>query len=57
MERPVYLDALKRIKDSFSKLVLVKEPIIPWQDENGVRYMGIQEWLKDSGFFPERKAP
>ena len=57
MERPVYLDALKCIKDSFSKLVLVKEPIIPWQDENGVRYMGIQEWLKDSGFFPERKAP
>ncbi len=50
-------NSFSRIKDSFSKLVLVKEPIIPWQDENGVRYMGIQEWLKDSGIFPERKAP
>ena len=48
-------NSFSRIKDSFSKLVLVKEPIIPWQDENGVRYMGIQEWLKDSGKFSERK--
>lgn len=44
-KRQQEINSLRRIKDSFRKLVLVKEPVVPWQDENGIEYMGIEQWL------------
>lgn len=36
------------IADSFKKIVIVKDAVIPWYDENGILYMGIEEFLLDS---------
>lgn len=36
-----------RIPDSFKKIVVVKDNIIPWHDENGVLYVGIERFLLD----------
>lgn len=33
------------VADSFKKIVVVKEHIIPWHDENGVLYVGIEKFL------------
>jgi hypothetical protein len=38
-------NSLKRIKDSFKKIVVVRDKIIPWYDDNGIFYIGIQEFL------------
>ena len=35
------------INDSFKKIVIVKDNIIPWYDENGVLYIGIVKFLLD----------
>lgn len=37
--------SLRRIGDSFKKIVVVKDDIIPWHDERGVLYVGIEEFL------------
>ena len=39
--------SLKRIPDSFSKIVVVRDYLNPWQDENGITYMGIEQFLLD----------
>lgn len=39
--------SLNRVGDSFKKIVVVKENIIPWHDENGILYLGIQQFLLD----------
>ena len=39
--------SLKRIPDSFSKIVVVKDYLKPWQDENGITYIGIEQFLLD----------
>lgn len=31
--------------DSFKKIVVVKDNIIPWHDENGILYVGIEKFL------------
>ena len=36
-----------RITDSFTKVVIVKDNIIPWHDENGILYIGIEKFLLD----------
>lgn len=36
-----------RISDSFKKIVIVKDDIIPWRDENGILYLGIERFLLD----------
>ena len=36
-----------RIADSFKKVVVVKDDIIPWYDERGVLYLGIERFLLD----------
>ncbi len=36
------------IKDAFKKIVVVKDNIIPWHDENGILYVGIEKFLLDS---------
>jgi len=37
----------QRIPDSFKKIVIVKDPILPWHDENGVLYIGVERFLLD----------
>ena len=37
--------SLKRIPDSFSKIVVVRDYLKPWQDENGITYVGIEQFL------------
>jgi uncharacterized protein len=39
--------SLKRIPDSFSKIVVVRDYLNPWQDENGIIYLGIEQFLLD----------
>lgn len=39
--------SLQRISDSFKKIVIVRDDIIPWRDDNGILYMGIEQFLLD----------
>ncbi len=41
------INSLTRIDDSFTKIVVVKDDILPWIDEKGVRYVNIQDFLLD----------
>ena len=44
--------SLIRIPDSFKKIVVVKDYMKPWRDENGIQYVGIEDFLlneKDCG--------
>ena len=40
-------NSLNRVEDSFRKIVVVKDRIIPWYDEKGIFYIGIEEFLLD----------
>jgi len=40
-------NSLYRIADSFKKIVVVKDDIIPWHDEKGILYVGIEKFLLD----------
>ena len=40
-------ESLKRIPDSFKKIVVVREDIVPWYDEDGILYIGIEQFLLD----------
>ena len=44
------IGSLKRIPDSFSKIVVVRDYLKPWQDENGITYVGIEQFLLDEDF-------
>lgn len=37
--------SLNKINDSFKKIVIVKDNIIPWHDEQGILYIGIRQFL------------
>ena len=39
------INSLKRIRDSFRKIVVVRDNIIPWHDENGILFIGLEEFL------------
>jgi len=39
---------LLKINDSFKKVVIVKDCYIPWHDENGIYYIGLEQFLLDS---------
>ena len=39
--------SLNGIGDSFRKIVVVRENIIPWHDESGILYVGIEDFLLD----------
>ncbi|MCR5228224.1 MAG: ATP-binding protein [Eubacterium sp.] len=41
------IKSLKRIPDSFSKIVVVRDYLKPWQDENGITYVGLEQFLLD----------
>ena len=42
------INSLKRIPDSFKKIVIVKDNIMPWHDDNGILYVGIKDFLLDA---------
>ena len=44
-KRQQEINSLKRIGDSFRKIVVVKDSFIPWTDENGIYYIGIEDFL------------
>ena len=37
--------SLKKIGDSFKKIIVVKDKIIPYHDDSGILYLGIEEFL------------
>ena len=39
--------SLNRVGDSFKKIVVVKDNIIPWYDDDGIFYIGIEQFLLD----------
>jgi hypothetical protein len=39
--------AFSRIADSFKKVVVVRDDIVPWHDENGILYLGVEQFLLD----------
>ena len=39
------IKSLTHIADSFKKIVVVKDRIIPWHDDNGILYIGIEQFL------------
>jgi len=39
------VNSLNRIDDSFTKIVVTKDETLPWTDEQGVRYINIEDFL------------
>ena len=48
-KRTQEIASLIRIPDSFRKIVVVKDYMKPWKDENGIQYIGIEDFLLDEG--------
>ena len=46
-KREQEVSSLNRVGDSFKKIVVVKDNIIPWHDDNGILYIGIEQFLLD----------
>ena len=46
-KREQEIRSLNHIGDSFRKIVVVKDNIIPWYDDNGILYIGIEKFLLD----------
>lgn len=46
-KRQQEINSLLKINDSFKKIVIVKDDIIPWHDEHGILYLGIEKFLLD----------
>ncbi len=44
------IEPLKRIPDSFSKIVVVNDYLTPWTDDSGITYIGIENFLLDESF-------
>ncbi|MDO4511142.1 MAG: ATP-binding protein [Bacteroidales bacterium] len=47
-KRKQEMNSLLRIKDSFKKIIIVKDDIKPWRDDNGILTMGLMDFLLDS---------
>lgn len=47
-KRQQEINSILRIPDSFKKIVVIKDDIMPWHDENGILYTGIKEFLLDA---------
>ena len=39
--------SLRRINDSYRKIVVVRNHIVPWYDENGIYYIGLEDFCLD----------
>lgn len=44
-KRQQEVNSLNRIDDSFTKLVIIKDDILPWTDERGVKYINVEDFL------------
>lgn len=44
-KRKQEIASLLRIGDSFKKIIIVKDDIEPWTDENGILKMGLMDFL------------
>jgi len=44
-KRAQEVNSLNRIRDSFKKIVVVKDAIMPYKDENGVLFIGVKDFL------------
>lgn len=44
-KRKQEIASLVRIPDSFGKIVVVRDYIKPWKDENGILYLGVEQFL------------
>ncbi|MBO4529697.1 MAG: ATP-binding protein [Paludibacteraceae bacterium] len=38
------INSLCRINDSYRKIVVVRDPIVPWYDERGIYYIGLEDF-------------
>lgn len=47
-KRKQEIRSLIHVPDSFQKIVVVREDIFPWQDEYGIQYIGIEQFLTDN---------
>ena len=55
-KRAQEIASLLRIPDSFSKIVVTRDRIRPWRDENGILYMSIENFLLDETIFTAQTA-
>lgn len=39
------INSLRRINDSYKKIVVVRDHIIPWYDEYGIYYIGVEDFV------------
>ena len=44
------IESLIRIPDSFKKIVVVKDYMKPWRDDNGIQYVGVEQFLLNEDF-------
>ena len=44
-KRQQEINSLTKIKDSFVKIVVVRDYIIRWHDEAGILYIGVEDFL------------
>ena len=44
-KRQQEIASLTLVPDSFRKIVVVRDYIKPWQDDNGIMYIGIEQFL------------
>ncbi len=44
-KRQQEIQSLNRIDDSYTKYLIVRDDILPWTDEKGVRYINIEDFL------------
>ncbi len=44
-KRQQEVNSLYRIGDSFTKIVVVRDNILPWTDDKGVQYINIEDFL------------
>jgi len=49
-KREQEINSLNRLNDSFKKFVVVKENIEPWQDDKGIQYIGIEQFLLEKNW-------
>lgn len=52
-KREQEIASLIRIPDSFRKIVVVRDYIKPWRDENGIQYIGIEDFLLDESYLSQ----
>ena len=46
-KRSQEIASLVRVPDSFKKIVVVRDYMMPWKDEQGIQYIGIEDFLLD----------